>query len=465
MAAVDAAPRLTPAYGLKTIPELKKLHGLDLRRTGASIALVRSMQQRTVYMSPCPKTAPMRSGFDGQDGAAASPRQESAPASSRVSDMQEDAAVSPRVLSMCLTKVDDNMTEEAQMLQRSSPNQRRKKTLQWKSYVNECNNKSRERSAHDIANLEDAFYAISASFDMDGDGTINSEELINIFARCQMFDEWLTPNRVRDYFRTVAVGCNQVVQGGPIVQGVDCEFKDTLHQFVQGVGDKLKDGIDYESFEGVLRWSADLKGADFSRCVARVLRLSRRLCDGRSSDRRKLEMVFDAFCKTQQDRMNLNEFLAFCKRVDVYQPGKFTVADVYSIFYQLDLAMNGMDFDEFTSIVSMVGEKLGIGEAIFKRVADAAAKLDVDESTIRKVKIAIKHAASRASSIGWRQFFRECDEDDSGHMDWEEFHHMCRDRLKLPEQANHLKMLFEKLDKDDSGELSIDELIDYIEQG
>jgi len=49
-------------------------------------------------------------------------------------------------------------------------------------------------------------------------------------------------------------------------------------------------------------------------------------------------------------------------------------------------------------------------------------------------------------------------------MDWDEFHHMCRERLKLTEKANHLKMIFEKLDRDDSGELSIDELIEFIEQ-
>lgn len=434
--------RLTPAYGLTTIPELKKLHRLDLRRTGASIALVRSMQTRTVRMSPRPETSPPALLLPGM---AVSPRM------SHESTLQDPMSYAPSKTASILVMNEhvndeiENIIQEEVPQQEKSRDRRRRKTIEWTKIVTQRMNNEIERDRLDIANLEDAFYAISASFDMDGDGTIDSEELIHIFTRCQLFDEWLTPSKVRDYFRTAAEGCNHVLRG------IEAGFQD---------------GIDYEDFESVLRWSADMKGADFSRCVARVLRLSRKLCDGRSSDRRKLETVFDAFCKTQAEIMTLYEFATLCKKLNVYDPVRFTVADVYSIYYTANnVGQEGLNFEGFMNMLSIVGDKLGVGEKVFKIFADGISKLDIDEPTIRKVKMKIKHAASSASNVGWRQFFHECDEDNSGHMDWEEFYNMCRVRLHLSEKANHLKILFEKLDKDDSGELGIDELIEFIEQG
>jgi len=88
-----------------------------------------------------------------------------------------------------------------------------------------------------------------------------------------------------------------------------------------------------------------------------------------------------------------------------------------------------------------------------------------DQVTITRVKYKMKHAASiTGAHEGWQSFFLSCDEDNSGFLDWDEFHHMCRDKLGMTERENHLKLLFEQLDTDDSGELTIGELIEFIEK-
>lgn len=437
--------RLTPAYGLKTIEELKKLHVKDLKRTGASIALVRSMQMQTVKVTGRPVTSPA----DARSSEEKPGRRIGFDAGLQLGLTKQDIA-GPQDIDMrqrSSVLLENIMEQQRPELDRRSVDKRQRKTAFWNAQMAQNLTSFAPPDHSDIENLEDAFYAISASFDMDGDGTLDSEELIHIFGRCKLFDEWLTPGKVRDYFRTAAQGCNYIL--------------------TQDRTEIFANDIDFEDFESILRWSADMKGVSFASCCTKVVRLSRKLCDGRSSDRRKLETVFDAFCKTAADSMTPYEFVSLCKKLDVLHGphDSFTVADVYSIFYlQLNLRNEGMHFDDFMKMLSIVGEKLGIGDEVYALFAGAVTKLDIDEPTIRRVKLRIKHAASDASDVGWRQFFHECDEDDSGHMDWDEFYHMCRDRLKLTERSNHLKLLFEKLDADDSGELSIDELIDFIEQ-
>lgn len=218
----------------------------------------------------------------------------------------------------------------------------------------------------------------------------------------------------------------------------------------------------------MLRWSADMKGTEFSTVATRMIRLSRKLCDGKSSDRRRLETIFDAFCKKAEGSMNPYEFSSLCHSLGLFRNGKFCIGDVYEIFQKARMTSPDhpaltVDFDGFMQALSLVGVKLGIGQEVHKVFAAGVTKLNMDAATIRKVKLRIKHAASSASTSGWRQFFRECDEDNSGNMDWLEFIHMCRNKLFLTDRENHLKILFEKLDEDDSGELSIDELIEFLE--
>lgn len=207
-----------------------------------------------------------------------------------------------------------------------------------------------------------------------------------------------------------------------------------------------------------------MRGSEFAECAQKIIRLSKRLCDSKSSDRRRLEAVFDAYCKRNADRMNVYEFSSLCRRLGVFQPGKMATGDIYSLFKNSAHAdHSGIDFAGFLHLLGELGKRLGVGDQILETFASEVARLDNDEHTIRKVKLRMKHAASGASDEGWRQFFRACDEDGNGLLEWEEFYSMCRERLHLTERENHLKILFERLDADDSGELSVEELIAFIE--
>lgn len=469
--------RLTPAYGLKSVSDCKTKNRIDLKRTGASIALCRSMdmttklrgwpattpaalkelRQRSIWndlkhsyrednrrqgfnelgeVSPSAQESPLNRGFEA--GESSPGAEESSPPRPPRSERRDSSSSRKNSGAGADTEKRASTVAERRSM-------RKQKTIKWNAEIaKRLNHMTAEVEPVDIDTLEDAFYAICASFDMDGDGSIDSEELVHIFGRCQLFDEWLTPNKVRNYFKTAAHGCN-------------LDIHDGLEAFTQD--------IDYEDFESVLRWGADMKGVDFAYAANRVVRLSRKLCDGRSSDHRKLETVFDAFCKTQEHHMTPYEFATLCKKLDLFEDeGKFSVADVYSIFYcVLPSKTESMDFSNFMEMLSHTGKKLGIGEEVFPLFASAVSKLDIDEPMLRMVKLKIKHAACSASSSGWRQFFRDCDQDGSGQMDWDEFYHMCVEVLHLHDRVNHLKLLFEKLDEDDSGELSIDELIEFIE--
>merc|ERR1712039_1028394 len=55
------------------------------------------------------------------------------------------------------------------------------------------------------------------------------------------------------------------------------------------------------------------------------------------------------------------------------------------------------------------------------------------------------------------------DLDGSGQISWDEFRSMCRRVLKLTDQDIHLRYVFQKLDGDDSGEISIEELISFVQ--
>jgi len=451
--------------------ETKTLHKLDLRRAGASIALQKSMQTWTHRANPkatgddafpSGRTRTSLEADVGYHVATGGPvathklAQRGEEGYMKVGEVHQDHSHHDHDAAhqkLDAEHQEDPLADVMKSQRKSVVTQevrdlRKSKSMEWSQYVKRASVKLKTdvSTPSSIKELEDAFYAIAAAFDMDGDGMIDTEELIHIFNRCKLFDEFLTPTKIRDYFKSWAIGCNYAMGA----------------QFTQ---DSLDDGLGFEEFESVLRWSADMKGAEFSQCATRVIRLSRKLCDGKSSDRRRLEAIFDAFSKQCEDRMSVYEFGALCKQLEVYQRGKFSTGDVYFIFAKTPGHTDeGVDFDGFMFLLAEVGRLLGIGEEVFPLFAAAVSKLDNDEHTIRRVKLRIKHAASNASAEGWRQFFRGCDTDNSGNMDWDEFLAMCREKLELTERDNHLKIMFERLDDDDSGELSIDELIEFIEK-
>lgn len=295
-----------------------------------------------------------------------------------------------------------------------------------------------------ILSLEQAFLAHSAAFDLDGDGTICVEELILIFDRCALFDELFTPNKVRNYFSTWADGCNHI-------QGRNATLQD--------------DGIGFQAFQTVLRWGADIKGVDFARCAEKVVRLSRKLCDKSSSVQRRLEVVFDAFCKKNPTRMSAFEFGTLCGKVGIYDENKFTMADVYSLFYKISGVVHGegVDFEGFVSVLNEIGTRLDLEQhdEVFEMFAKAVEILDTDEETITRVRMRLRHAAGIVGGSDWRHFFRNLGHK-QGVLGWDDFLELCRDKLHLADRDNHLRILFDKLDEDGSGELDIDDFIHFI---
>eukprot|EP00440_Ansanella_granifera_P064971 gb/GFBE01070447.1/.p1 GENE.gb/GFBE01070447.1/~~gb/GFBE01070447.1/.p1 ORF type:complete len:525 (+),score=134.38 gb/GFBE01070447.1/:1-1575(+) len=299
-----------------------------------------------------------------------------------------------------------------------------------------------------IPNLEDAFYAIAAAYDMDGDGTLSGDEVLHIMSRCQLFDEIFTATTVQNFFKSWSIGCNTIV-------GVN------LSQ------EEIDNGVGFEEFETLLKWTAEMKGVTFSRITSRVIRLSKKVCDEKSSQTKRLETVFDQFCKKNAARMTTDEFLHLCLELDLYLPGKFATGDVYSVFFGTPgCDDDGIDFDGFIHAIREVGEKRGESEsevlALF--ASSVGAVMRADEESVRRLKMKMKQAAATNSGTaeGWRDFLQNCDEDGSGCMDWDEFLGMCREKLHLTERENHLKILFEKFDDDDSGEIPLSKLIDFI---
>jgi len=299
-----------------------------------------------------------------------------------------------------------------------------------------------------IVSLEQAFLAHSAAFDLDGDGTICVEELIIIFDRCNLFDEFFTPNKVRNYFNMWAEGCNHA----------------------NGTATALPDnGIGYDEFKVVLQWAADMKAQSIIDCAQKVVRLSRKLCDKSASVQKRLEVVFDAFCKKDPQCMSAFEFGNLCQKVDIYDQDKFSMGDVYCLFYEMNGVVHGkgIDFDGFIHVLGEVGTRLDIGEEVYPIFARGVELLDTDEETVSRIKMRLRQAATIVGSTDrgstdWRQFFYTCDPDGSGSINWEEFLSMCREKLHLADRDCHLRILFDRLDDEGTGELNISDLVNFI---
>eukprot|EP00747_Dinoflagellata_sp_TGD_P169143 gnl/TRDRNA2_/TRDRNA2_197325_c0_seq1.p1 gnl/TRDRNA2_/TRDRNA2_197325_c0~~gnl/TRDRNA2_/TRDRNA2_197325_c0_seq1.p1 ORF type:complete len:447 (-),score=55.94 gnl/TRDRNA2_/TRDRNA2_197325_c0_seq1:48-1388(-) len=400
--------RLTPPSnaGLSTLQGLQQKHKSDLRRAGASIALTKSITQSIENRSP-------RSASKSSSGPAA------VPSESLQLTVPLDEAVELSELAMEMRASSSlNMTEESRQT------------------------------------LEQAFRAHSAVCDLNGDGTISVEELINILDRCGLIDETLTADKIRIYFSTWSKGCNVVLATPmPKPQQVATANPSDIE-------------VGYSEFESMLRWGTDLTGSDFKQSSAKVIRVSRRLVDSRSSARARLSLVFRAFCKEQKDHMTIYEFCCLCQRLKVYKSGLFSVGDVYDLFlkssdYSADLS--AINFDGFMNVLVEVGVLLRVTqEEVFGTFASATEILQDNEAMLHKVKFRIKWAASEVDGISWRHFFLSQDFDKSGTITWDEFMTMCRQVLKLKENDDHLKILFQAVDKDHSGELDIAEFLEFI---
>lgn len=82
-----------------------------------------------------------------------------------------------------------------------------------------------------------------------------------------------------------------------------------------------------------------------------------------------------------------------------------------------------------------------------------------------EVRIRLKSQALKVHGAGWEELVREVDKDNSGHVDWEEFRSMCRTVLTLASKEvgdYELLQVFQAIDEDGSGEISLDELIAFV---
>lgn len=443
-------------FGLRTLSDLKKEVNRDLRRTGASIALNKSMDARLIRRSP--RSTPMAAAGKGMLQATP-PTTPSAGAPTTTSSMNTSPGSRPTSQQQDLQRQLPPADEEAPASQRTPERRDSRRTsfgeaellLQQqgprrasgerrRSSITQERRTSTQMLPEDIKCLESAFDMHKAAFDLDGDGTISVEELITIFERCHLFNDHFSPEKIRDYFRTWADGCNHHM-------GLSEPM----------IGD---DGIGFPEFKRVLRWAADMNRIDFERCCAKVVRLSKRLCDKEASVQRRLEVVFDSFCKKHPAHMNAFEFGRLCRKLEL----GLCMGDVFSLFSELPGGVQGegVDFAGFVKLLHDVGERLNMGEDIYAAVARGVELLDTDEETINRVKMRMRHSATVVGGTDWRKFFQDCDPDGSGELDWEEFQELCRTKLHLTDKDSHLRLLFERIDQDGSDELSIDELVDFV---
>eukprot|EP00439_Symbiodinium_sp_Y106_P070667 s4289_g12.t1 len=162
---------------------------------------------------------------------------------------------------------------------------------------------------------------------------------------------------------------------------------------------------------------------------------------------KKLALLFDGFCKREAEWMSPHEFTNLCHTTNLYKQGVFSAGDAFKIFYQTPgLENQRMDFAGFMHAIQQVGEMFGKSEAQSAEMfaaavglwaAEVVCRMDTDEETVRRIKLRIKHAASIHGENGWREFFHECDQDQSGYMDIDEFLDMCRHKLHLDEPSSY----------------------------
>jgi Ca2+-binding EF-hand superfamily protein len=101
------------------------------------------------------------------------------------------------------------------------------------------------------------------------------------------------------------------------------------------------------------------------------------------------------------------------------------------------------------------------GDSSPKKVKKKKPKV-VNDDMLKKISGRMKAAAYTNGGQDWAKLFKEMDKDHDGEISWTEFYSMCRRVLKLTDPEPELKAIFQFLDSDGSGEISIDELISLV---
>jgi len=121
-----------------------------------------------------------------------------------------------------------------------------------------------------------------------------------------------------------------------------------------------------------------------------------------------------------------------------------------------------------------------IGEAALDRVAGQLERSEGERgqlaALVGTMRSRLKVAALRVHGVGrkpgmqaqqieWDRFFRQLDRNHSGHLDWNEFLHVCRTMLDLSHvnaSDAQLRAVFRSLDADRSGEVELEELAAFM---
>mmetsp|Transcript_8213 Transcript_8213/g.23493 ORF Transcript_8213/g.23493 Transcript_8213/m.23493 type:complete len:359 (-) Transcript_8213:234-1310(-) len=81
---------------------------------------------------------------------------------------------------------------------------------------------------------------------------------------------------------------------------------------------------------------------------------------------------------------------------------------------------------------------------------------------VESMRLRLKNAAEGVHGRQWSNFMRGADVDGSGLISFDEFSNMVRKQLKVEEPDAHLRIIFESLDDDQSGQISLDELVEFV---
>mmetsp|Transcript_110968 Transcript_110968/g.324602 ORF Transcript_110968/g.324602 Transcript_110968/m.324602 type:complete len:362 (-) Transcript_110968:41-1126(-) len=100
-------------------------------------------------------------------------------------------------------------------------------------------------------------------------------------------------------------------------------------------------------------------------------------------------------------------------------------------------------------------------ETAIDELSEKKAQSEVYELA-EQVRSRLRGSAQFIAGEDWQRMLREQDRDGSGQVSFHEFRVTCRTVLKLQEPERSLKLIFDCLDYDGSGEISVEELIEFV---
>jgi len=140
--------------------------------------------------------------------------------------------------------------------------------------------------------------------------------------------------------------------------------------------------------------------------------------------------------KDRSGHLDWDEFRSMARRMLKLNEDRAPDAQLRAVFNSLDA--DGSGYVEYEELVAFVEDPV---ERMRARLCAAA--VDVSD---------------------WTSFFQNQDSDKSGALDWPEFQAMCRKRLNLLDDDPQLGMIFEAIDADDSGTISTEEFVTFVNE-